>query len=183
MRVAVNVVVVYASWFATVIAAASGSAWLAAAASLVAVVLNVVFASNRANDVKLIAVAAVVGLVVETLLMTQGLADYASPGPIAGLPPAWLVLMWMAFATLLNISLAWLKERWLLAAVLGFVGGALAYYAGARLGAMQLGEPLAVSLGAIGTLWAVAFPALLHAARRFDDEPAQTKPQKSGAAE
>lgn len=167
MRVAVNVAVVYASWFATVIAAANGSAGLAAAASLVAVVLNVVLASNRANDVKLLAIAAVVGLVVETILMTHGMADYASPGPIAGLPPAWLVLMWMAFATLLNVSLAWLKERLLLAAVLGFVGGALAYYAGARLEAMQLGEPLALSVGAIGTMWAIAFPALLHAAGRF----------------
>lgn len=183
MRIAVNVAVVYASWFATVIAAANGRAWLAAAASLVAVVLNVALASNRASDVKLIAVAAVVGLVVETLLMTQGMADYASPGPVAGLPPAWLVLMWMAFATILNVSLAWLKERQLLAAVLGFLGGPLSYYAGARLGAMQLGEPLALSLGAIGILWAVAFPTLLYAARRLDDESMRKKSQKSGAAE
>lgn len=183
MRVAINIAVVYASWFATVIAAAAGHAWLAAAASLSAVFVNVALASHRASDLKLIAISACAGLAVEALLMISGMADYAAPGPVPGLPPLWLVVMWMAFATLLNVSLAWLKHRLMLAAVLGFVGGALAYYAGARLGAMQLGQPLGLSLAAIGALWAIAFPALLYAARRLDGDGARTPSQKSGAAE
>lgn len=183
MRVAVNVVIVYASWFATVVAAAAGHGWLAAAASFAAVVVNVGLAQQRAIELKLIALAAFTGLIVEAFLMTLGFANYAAPGAVPGVPPAWLIVMWMAFATLLNVSFAGLKERLMLAAVLGFFGGALAYYSGAKLGAMQLSEPVSISLSAVGALWAIAFPALLYAARHLDAERPRSNSQKSGAAE
>lgn len=167
MRIAVNVIVVYAAWFATALAAASDRPWLAAGASLTAVIINIALARRWRTAVQLIAIAGIVGLVVETILISNGCAGYAAPGPIAGLPPAWLVLMWMSFATMLNASLAWLNDRLLLAAVLGGVGGALAYYAGARLGALELREPIWLSLSAIGALWAIAFTALVYVAGRL----------------
>ena len=56
-----------------------------------------------------------------------------------------------------------------------FVGGPASYYAGEKLGGMMLAEPLWISLGAIGVLWAIAFPALLVIARITDPDgpPAQ----------
>lgn len=168
MRIAVNFVIVYAAWFATVLSAAGGHAWMAAAASLVALLINLTLAQPHERDAPLLAAAALIGVIVEKSLMTAGFASYAAPGPISGWPPLWLILMWPVFATLLHVSLAWLKFRLPTAAVLGFFGGALAYYGGARLGAMQLTEPVVVSLAAIGTLWAIAFPLLLYLARRSD---------------
>jgi len=39
-------------------------------------------------------------------------------------------------ATTLNVSMAWLRGRYALAAIFGAFGGPLAYYSGAKLGAM-----------------------------------------------
>jgi len=60
-----------------------------------------------------------------------------------------------------------LRERLLLAVVLGAVGAPLAYYAGGRIGAVGFGEP-AMALAAIAAGWAIMTPLLFLAARRFD---------------
>jgi Protein of unknown function (DUF2878) len=168
VRIAINVVIIYAAWFATVQAAAAGRPWSAAAASIAVLAINITLARRRSAEVTLIFAAALVGLVVDGILIATGFAIYAAPGPISGFPPAWLVLMWMAFATMLNVSLAWLKDRLALAAVLGFIGGPLSYYAGAQLGAVQFSQPIWLGLGAVGGLWAIALPSLLYLAHSTD---------------
>jgi hypothetical protein len=171
VKIAFNVVSLYAAWFAAVLAAAHGRPWLAVAASLVAVVANIAFASARTAEVILVVQAALVGIVVDGALINLGLARYASPGPLAHLPPFWLITIWMAFATSLNSSLAWLKDRLSLAALLGLVGGPLAYFAGARLGGMEFTQPVWLALAAVGLLWMAAFPLLLFLARRGEARP------------
>ena len=49
-----------------------------------------------------------------------------------------------------------------LASVLGAFGGPLAYYGGHRLGAMQLGSNVAISLLVIAVEWALVTPALVY---------------------
>lgn len=171
MRIAFNVASLYAAWFASVLAAANGRPILATAASLVVVLLNVAISRDRLADMRLIAYAALVGFVLDSIVINLGLARYASPGPYALVPPLWLVAMWMAFATSLNVSLAWFKSRLRLATLLGAIGGPLSYYAGARLGGMEFAEPLSLSIGALGLLWAIAFPTLVIVARQGESGP------------
>jgi hypothetical protein len=73
--------------------------------------------------------------------------------------------MWVNFALILNVSLRWLRGRYLLGAVLGFFGGPLAYFAGARLGAIRIPEPLALKLLVLALAWALAVPLLLRISR------------------
>ena len=167
----VNFAILYAAWFASVLAAASGNGVVAALASLIAVLINLALSQHRLADLRLVAYAALVGATLEATIINLGLAHYASPGPIATLPPLWILSIWMAFATSLNVSLAWLKTRLKLAALLGAVGGPLSYYGGARLGGMSFSEPLYMSLGVLALLWAVAFPLLLRLAGREDLPP------------
>lgn len=168
VRLAFNIVSLYAAWFATVLGAANGRPILAAAASLLAVLGNLALAPQRSAEALLVLQAALVGLVVDGCLIALGLARYAAPGPVTQLPPVWLVTLWMAFATSLNVSLAWLKDRLSLAALLGLIGGPLAYFAGARLGGMEFTDPVWVALSAVAVLWAAALPLLLYLARRSD---------------
>ncbi|HPB74378.1 MAG TPA: DUF2878 domain-containing protein [Chromatiaceae bacterium] len=82
------------------------------------------------------------------------------------LPPAWMLALWANFATTLNLSLAGLQTRPGLAAVLGLVGGPLAYWGGAGLGAMTFVAPLpaliTLALGwALLTLLLLALAATL----------------------
>lgn len=64
-------------------------------------------------------------------------------------------------------SLRWLQPRPLLAAVLGLVGGPLAWYAGARLGALELPDP-SLALSVLGAGWAALMPLLLWLASRLN---------------
>ena len=79
---------------------------------------------------------------------------------VAALPPAWMLALWANFATTLNLSLAGLQTRPWLAALLGLIGGPLAYWGGASLGAMTFVAPLpALTTLALG--WALLTPLLL----------------------
>jgi hypothetical protein len=71
-------------------------------------------------------------------------------------------------ATTMNVSMGWLRGRYALAAVFGAMGGPMAYYSGAKLGAMIALPPLQ-SLVVIGAAWAVAMPLLYRLAKMIDD--------------
>ena len=73
-----------------------------------------------------------------------------------------MLALWVNFGTLLNASLAWLKRRYLLGAVLGFLGGPAAYYSGHRLGALTFNTPLIKNMVLLGISWAVAVPFLFY---------------------
>ncbi len=75
--------------------------------------------------------------------------------------------MWGLFATILNVSLRWLRGRWVMAALFGAIGGPLAYYGGHRLGALEFGNEI-VALLALAVGWAVFTPLLMSLATRFD---------------
>ena len=75
--------------------------------------------------------------------------------------------MWALFATTLNLALRWLKGRPLLASVFGALGGPLAYYAGERLGAVEMPHQ-ASALLALAAGWAVLMPLLTVIARRYN---------------
>lgn len=168
MMVAINILAFYAGWFGTALLAARGAGPVAAVPCLAVSALHLALSSRPAADAKLMAVAGVLGVVAECALLAAGI--WRDPNGIDGtvLPPPWLVALWMAVATLFNVSLQGLKTRLPLAAVLGLLGGPAAYYAGAGLGALTLGEPLVLSVLAIGIVWAVATPLLALVARTLD---------------
>ncbi len=173
MRLALNIAVFYAGWFGSVMAAAAGRDWLALAAALAVVLVHLVVTPRPFAELKLIIAAAVIGLVAEGMLITFGFASYTMPNSFAVLPPLWLVAIWMAFATTMNVSLGWLKNHVPLSAVLGFLMAPPSYFAGQKLGGIVLAEPHVISLAAIGLVWAGAFPLLVVLARRWDGAGSQ----------
>jgi hypothetical protein len=119
-------------------------------------------------ELALAGIAAGTGLVADTLFAQAGVLQYASPWPVPGVAPAWIIVMWMNFALTLNVALRWLHGRYWLAAVLGVVGGPLAYLAGLRLGAATLAAPAPVAYTVIAVTWAVAVPLLVWSAAWSD---------------
>ncbi len=182
MRIAVNVAAFYAAWFAAVTAAAEGWPWAAVSVCVAVAALHLITSARRGVEFGLMAASALAGFGVETFMLQAGLATYASSGPFEGFAPVWLVALWMAFATLFNVSFAWLKPRLWLAILFAFVGGPATYFAGAKLGGMQLAQPEWLSLAVIGVLWAVAFPILLIMARLTDPEETRSDQTKTVTA-
>ena len=157
-------------WFGCVLSSAAGRPWLGAILAAVIIGWHLWRAPSAAAELKLIGLAVLIGAVWDSLLVWQGWLNYQHGMLLPFAAPYWIVIMWALFATTLNVSLRWLKGRWLSAALFGAIGGPLAYYAGQRLGAVEFVEMhsalLALLLG-----WALFTPLLMALSRRYDGYP------------
>jgi hypothetical protein len=154
-------------WLACVLGAARGYVGLGVLVALLIVAVQLLLSPRPLRLAGLIGLAALLGFVWDTVPPALGLMQYPASLWQAPLAPVWIVVMWMLFATTLGGVLRSLQQRPLLAALVGAVGAPLAYFGGARLGALSLTRPAPALLAeAVG--WAVLLPALLTAARRMD---------------
>jgi hypothetical protein len=136
------------------------------AIALAAVGLHLLAARSRRPEAVVVLAAGASGLVVDSLLVRLGVLSFAGEPLVWGSAPPWIIAMWMKFAITFHFCLGWLSGRYLLASVLGAIGGPLSFSAGARLGAVEFGPPIAVSYAAVGLAWAIALPALVAIADR-----------------
>jgi hypothetical protein len=167
LRLVTNVAVYQCVWFACVLSAAANRPWIGIAAAAAAVLLHLYLAPAPRRELPLILLAIVAGAAFESLLVASGWVR-SSPALLFGsVMPVWMVALWAAFATTLNVSLRALRRRYLLTAVIAAVGAPLAYQAGVALGALQWVQATpALLLVAAG--WAVLLPLLMRTAQRFD---------------
>jgi hypothetical protein len=167
LRLVLNVVVYQAAWFACVLSAAALRPWIGVAVAAAVVLLHLYLAPAPRRELPLILLATLAGAGFESLLVASGWVR-SSPGLLFGsVMPVWMVALWAAFATTLNVSLRALRRRYVITAAIAAVGAPLAYAAGAALGALQWVQATpALLLVACG--WAVLLPLLMRTAQRFD---------------
>lgn len=186
MAVLVNVLAFQAGWFACVLGGARGLPWAGALAAVAIVGWHLSRAGRPGRELRLVLAAGLAGAVLDSLLAAAGLTRYPSGVLIPQTAPYWIVAMWLLFATLPNVSLRWLKGRPGLAAVLGLVGGPLAYYGGAQLGGVDFPRGAGPALGALAVVWGLVTPALMAASCRWDGmagtDPKTSAPSGSGTA-
>ncbi len=167
MKIVLNVVAFQIGWFACVLGAAYAMPMAGTAIALTIVLLHVLRAPRPWHEAILAAIAVALGALLDSSLMMLGLVQFSAGVFVGGLAPHWMLALWTLLAITLNISMRWLKGRDVMGALFGAIGGPLAYYAGQRLGALQLIDlPLALTVLALG--WAIALPALVRLSQRFD---------------
>lgn len=160
MKLLLNAVAYQSVWF---IAILGGPRYLWCGFILLG--LHFLFSSKRKADALLMLCLLMMGLVIDGLLKYSGFFSFNNDQfPL----PLWLLLIWMAFATLPHHSLHWLKGRPLLSALLGAFGGPLAYWAGVRLGAASFGFSLPFSLMLLAVVWALVLPVSMRLAQLTD---------------
>jgi hypothetical protein len=165
MRLFINFIGFQIGWFACVIGAANGQPLLAIICAFLIVAIHLYRNSSYA-ELLIIVVAMLIGFVWESLLVASGWLSYINTSDSERFAPVWLVAMWAVFATTINLSMAWLKGRWFLAAIMGAVFGPLAFVAGEKLGTVEfVNQPTALMALALG--WACLMPLLLRLADQF----------------
>lgn len=166
-QVVINFVLFQAAWFACVLGAARGVAWLGVFATFLIVAWHLKHAIQAKFEVILLMVTLMIGAVFDQLMLGTQLVSYQAHGWSDTLTPVWILALWAGFATALNVSLRWMQGKWLVALLFGAFGGPLAYMGAERLGAVTLNANpqsyLALSIG-----WAVITPILLLFARKFN---------------
>ncbi|HSB22075.1 MAG TPA: DUF2878 domain-containing protein [Burkholderiaceae bacterium] len=180
LRLGIGFVLFQGAWFACVLGASSGHAGqvaLGIAAVVAVVAVLVAWSDDRRAELRLIALALAAGVIWDSLLARAGVVQYASPGPLPGWAPAWILALWVLFAPMLREPLRWLHGRPVLAALFGGVGGALSYAAAERLGACRFPDPT-LALAVLGAGWALIVPLLLAAAQWLE----RAAPSQAAAA-
>ncbi|HSN04237.1 MAG TPA: DUF2878 domain-containing protein [Nitrospira sp.] len=162
-----NFVLFQLGWFACVWSAAAHRPWIGVLVTTGVVVAHVLRAPLRKAELTLVFLALTLGLVFDSLLVWRGWLRYSSGILLPNVAPYWIVALWGLFATLLNVSLRWMRGRWVIAVVFGAAGGPAAYYGGLRLGALEFGN-MPAGLLALAIGWAALTPLLLSLSARFD---------------
>lgn len=110
----------------------------------------VVIANSSERRLTLLVVVA--GILLDGSLTMLGVFQF-TPEPLW--LPIWLCVLWLVFATTLKHSLRWLwtRQPWLLP--LGGLGAAGSYLAGARLDAVELSDPLWITMLVLTLCWTV----------------------------
>ncbi len=166
-RVVVNFILFQMGWFACVLGAAHGQPWLGTGIAAAIVAFHGYCAVRPAEEFKLLGIAVLIGLLWDSLLVMLGWIAYPNGTFLTGVAPHWILALWALFATALNVSMHWLKQRLMIAVVLGAVCGPLSYWAAVRLGAATFVVPQSAVI-ALAAGWALIMPALLLLSRRFD---------------
>lgn len=156
----INFILFQLGWFACVYSAASQQALLGVAIVFVLVIYHVATIEHKSNEIRIIIIAMTIGLVWDSILVALGWLSYSDGMIVDFIAPYWIVVMWGLFAMTLNHSLSWLKNKLVVAAILGFVAGPLAYYAGHKLGAVEFVQQSQAFI-ALAISWAIFTPLLL----------------------
>jgi hypothetical protein len=162
-----NLVLYQIGWFACVLGAAWHSPWLGMSIALCLVGVHFWLVTDRLIQLKLGLAAVAIGLVIDTLQLWGGVFAFSHGTLVPWLPPLWISVLWMQFATTLRYSMRWLSGRYALSAVFGLFGAPLAFFAGERLGAVEFLPPRLVNFAILGALWSFVVPLLVYVADRL----------------
>ncbi len=159
MKIFINVLLYQLIWFLCVLGGNIG-----AMAALPLLLLHLALTRSRGADLKIMGMMLFLGLLVDGILQQIGFFIFTNPGfPI----PLWLIVIWLGLAITPHHSLAWLKTRPVLSAVFGAVGGPVAYWAGARLGAASFEWPLPQALAFLSVIWAFIWSLVMYCSVLF----------------
>jgi len=170
-----NFVFFQVGWFSSVYGGAQQMPWLGPLAVSAALLIHFRAAKRPQKELVLILSCAAIGAAFDSGLVALGWVQYSS-GIFSELAaPYWIITMWMLFATTLNVSMRWLRNKEKLAALFGLLGGPITYLAGQKLGGIILVDQIAALL-ALGIGWAIMMPILLRLSESFDGFAAVPQP-------
>jgi hypothetical protein len=151
-------------WFSCVLGGANQLPWIGVLIACVVLSAHVARSDHPVFECKLLFTALIIGLIFDGIPQNLGWITFSPVNFWPDiLPPPWMLILWALFASTLNISLAWLQNKKVLAILIGAISGPLSYWSGARLGALSLTHATAALIYlAIG--WGLIVPVLLKIA-------------------
>ncbi len=154
----VNFIGFQACWFACVLGAAHEREWLGPLCVAAWSVYAVRSASRPGREALALAAVGLLGALVGVVELGSGWLAFRGSALAPGVAPAWILALWVVFASTFASSLAWITSRPWLNAAFALIGAPLSYLGGERLGSLSVLEPRTQALLGVGALWALALP-------------------------
>lgn len=178
----INALLFQGVWFSTVLGAAYGVLWPSLFLLIGFCAWQSLPSVRMPGDLRLVAVALILGLVFDGSMDRFGLLQYAEPSVSTLLPPLWILQMWVGFALTLNHSLDWLLRNGWVAVVAGAIAGPLAYFSAERLGAVTWSGDIAWVAAILAVGWGASTWLLWVLSVRWREQGlgAMSKPSPAG---
>jgi hypothetical protein len=157
----INAVMFQTLWFACVVGSANKLLWPSIVAGIVMLFWQLSPARRHRTDLLVLLAAILLGLIIDTGWTIFGVMEFTDPRPVQPIAPIWILIMWVGFALTINHSMMWMQKHALMPALLGFVGGPMAYYAGLKLGAVEFLLDFWTVIALLGVVWAIALTILV----------------------
>lgn len=136
----INFILFQISWFACVIGAARGYPLLGVSITIITLFWHLFQSKQPKFEFLLIVIVLMLGGLFDQFLLSMSLINYQSNGWDSSFVPVWILALWTAFASTLNLSLSWMHDRYLISTLFGAIGGALAFLGAQQLGGVSLLE-------------------------------------------
>jgi hypothetical protein len=166
----INYALFQAGWFICLLGTASGHPWRATSAGLFLVLIHLALVRNPVLEGVLLGQCLLLGLIVDTVHIYTGVLSFPIGSLHPNVPPPWILVLWIQFATTLHYSLRWLTNHYVVGIIFGGVSGALAYWAGVRFGAALFSDDLVRCLVQIGLSWGMVMALLLRVSRKTETQ-------------
>ena len=122
----INFICFQIGWFSAVMSAANKTPWLGVIVIMIIIAVHLFRQKNPFSELILILSIGLLGGILDSIFVYFQWISYPSGHIHENLTAYWIIAMWMSFATTLNISMAWLKNK----NILGFIFGFLAEKSG-----------------------------------------------------
>jgi len=173
MKPFINAVLFQIVWVACVL----GGSVVALIVTSVYLFLHDHYFMNKRSEWRLVLLFFFLGVLVDGSYFHLGIFSLSADAQYFGnFPPIWLLCLWGAVATLFAHSLAFLRTRYYLSAMLGFIGPTGSYIAGAKLAGITIAEPTLFSVFAIALVWSLIFPAGVYCCEKWALYTKEDKP-------
>jgi len=171
MKTLVNITLFQAGWFVMVAGVANQSEVTAILCVILIILAHLFIVRNKTTEVLLVATSGLLGFIIESIFISQGIFSAVGEFGLNGLAPVWLVTLWMLFAITVNHSMAWLSGRYLLSSLLGFVFAPVAYFAGQKFEVLTFTTQLSIYqvLLILGVVWAFITPFLIFISQVYSN--------------
>jgi len=163
-----NLLLYQLGWFSCLLGAAWGYSLQGAFLASLLTAIHLILVEERRSELRVLLLACLIGVLVDSLQQALGVLRFSGNERWPLRLPLWVFVIWAQFATLFRFTLHWLRGHTLLAALLGAVGGPIAYWSGVRLGAAEFGSNPTLSLVVLAIVWGGVTPLLLHLSHRFN---------------
>ena len=136
----INFLLFQLCWFSCVLGAVWGLQFVGVVVAVLVGVVAVLSSGKPRAEFLFLVATMILGTLIDSLQFSIGAFSVEEQLLSPWGYPLWMSAIWVGFASTFGSSLSWLSGRYWLAAVLGFIGGPLAYVSGESLGAIQIGN-------------------------------------------
>lgn len=159
-----NLVAFDVCWTVTMIGAGRSWWWVGPVVVAASAAGQFLLGANPRPMVAVILAGSAIGVASDLLAASLGVFTFRGSQIEFGIV---FFALWVNFGTTLTPTLRFLWRRPLVAALLGGLGGPLAYWVGDRIGAITLADNRVTALAAVAVQYAVLMPLWMWTADRF----------------